>query len=268
MTDLWVGINAETVYGPLTWFTFSPDLAIMVRTRYRFTVCEGDCREMTTLRCCATVLACVAFGSPALAHPHAWIETRSDVVFDDEGRIAAINIEWDFDPGYSEMAIEGLDENGDGFHSAGELLPLARENLIALKDYDYFVRARSGSAKAEYGEVTEYGMIYSSGVLKMHFALPLAEPIDPFAAEFAYRVYDPSFFIAIDFAQDKPLALLGKAPEPCSIELRPAPTGAEVETTKDMLAEKDQAWQPPEEEDFGSMFAQTAAVVCKPTPDA
>ena len=219
---------------------------------------------MTVLRCCAAALACVAFGSPALAHPHAWIETRSDVVFDDEGRIAAINVEWDFDQWYSEMAVEGLDVNGDGFYSAGELRPLARENLVALKDYDYFVKARAGDAEVRYGDVTEYGMIYSNGILKMHFTVPLAEPLDPFAAEFVYRIYDPSFYIAIDFAEDSPLALLGNAPEPCRIELRQPPTGAEIEATREMLAEKDPEWQPPEENDFGSMFAQPAAVVCKP----
>ena len=219
---------------------------------------------MTVPRFCAAALACFAFGSPALAHPHAWIETRSDVVFDDEGRIAAINIEWDFDQWYSELAIEGLDVNNDGFYSAGELRPLARENLIALRDYDYFVNARAGATPVEYDDVTQYGMIYNSGTLKMHFTIPLAEPVDPFAAEFVYRVYDPSFFIAIDFAENSPLALLGNVPEPCSIELRPAPTGAEIDATRDMLAEKDQEWQPEEEYDFGSMFAQPAAVVCKP----
>lgn len=223
---------------------------------------------MNVMRCCAVALTCAGFGSPALAHPHAWIETRSDVVFDDQGKIAAINIEWDFDQGYSEMAVEGLDENGDGYHSAGELRPLARENLIALKDYDYFVKARAGTGAVRYGEVTQYGMIYSNGTVKMHFTLPLAEPVDPFAAEFVYRIYDPSFYIAIDFAQQNPLALLGNPPEACSIELRPAPTGAEIETTRDMLAEKDKDWQPPEEDDFGSMFAQPVAVICKPKTDA
>jgi ABC-type uncharacterized transport system substrate-binding protein len=223
---------------------------------------------MRAMRCGVVALTCAAFGSPALAHPHAWIETRSDVVFNDEGRIVAINIEWDFDQGYSEMAIEGLDTNGDGYYSAGELRPLARENIIALKDYDYFVKARSGGDPVTYAEVTQYGMIYSSGTLKMHFTVPLAAPIDPFAAEFVYRIYDPSFFIAIDFAANKPLALLGNPPSPCRIELRPAPTGAEIETTRGMLAEKDQEWQPPEEEDFGSMFAQPVAVVCKPKTGA
>lgn len=220
--------------------------------------------SITGLRSCAVALACAASAAPALAHPHAWIETRSDVVFDDEGRIAAINIEWDFDQGYSEMAVEGLDVNADGFHSAGELHPLARENLIALKDYDYFVKARFGSESVKYADVTEYGSIYSNGILKMHFTIPLATAIDPFAAEFVYRVYDPTFYIAIDFAEESPLALLGNAPEPCSIELRPAPTGTEVDSTRDMLSEKDQDWQPPEEEDFGSMFARPVAVVCKP----
>ena len=107
-------------------------------------------------RCGAVALACVAFGSPALAHPHAWIETRSDVVFDGQGKIAAINVEWDFDPNYSEMAVDGLDENGDGYHSAGELMPLARENLIALKDYDYFIKARAGADAVGYGDVSKY----------------------------------------------------------------------------------------------------------------
>ena len=219
---------------------------------------------MTVLRCCAIALACLASGAPALAHPHAWIETRSDVVFDDEGRIAAINVEWDFDPGYSEMAVDGLDDNGDGYHSAGELHPLARENLIALKDYDYFIKARAGAEAVSYGEVTEYGIIYTDGTLKMHFTVPLAEPLDPFAAEFVYRIYDPSFYIAIDFAENAPLALLRNAPEPCRIELRQPPTGAEIEATRDMLAEKGKDWQAPEEDDFGSMFARPAAVVCKP----
>jgi ABC-type uncharacterized transport system substrate-binding protein len=223
---------------------------------------------MMVVRICAIALACVALSAPALSHPHAWIETRSDVVFDDDGRITAINVEWVFDQWYSELAVEGLDTNNDGYYSAGELHPLARENLIALKDYGYFVYARLGGKAVDYAEVSQYGMIYNSGSLMMYFTLPLAEPIDPFGGEFVYRIYDPSFFIAIDFAETKPLAALGNLPEPCGIELRPPPTGAEIESTKNMLAEKDAEWQPPEEQDFGSMFAQPVAVVCKPKSGA
>lgn len=202
--------------------------------------------------------------APAMAHPHAWIETRSDVVFDDQGRITAINIEWAFDPDYSALAVEGLDTNADGYYSAGELLPLARENIAALKDYDYFVYAKAGSTKVAYAEVTEYGQILSNGTLKMHFTLPLAEPVDPIAAEFVYRIYDPSFYIAIDFAEKEPVAALGKRPDACRVELRPAPTGEEIDSTRNMLSEKDKDWQPEVQEDFGAMFARPVAVMCKP----
>jgi ABC-type uncharacterized transport system substrate-binding protein len=208
-------------------------------------------------------VGCGGWGGPTLAHPHACFVTRSDVVFDDEGRIAAINVEWVLDPWYSEMAVEGLDTNNDGYYSAGELRPLARENIIALKDYNYFVYARSDGQPVDYAEVSQYGMIYTNGTLMMHFTVPLAEPLDPFATQFVYRIYDPSFFIAIDFAEDKPLAALGTPPEPCTIELRAPPTGAEIEATREMLAEKAAEWQPMEEVDFGAMFAQPVAVVCK-----
>ena len=206
----------------------------------------------------------LVISAPAMAHPHAWIETRSDVVFDDQGRITAINVEWSFDPDYSALAVEGLDTNGDGYYSAGELLPLARENIVALKDYDYFVYAKAGGAKVAYAEVTKYGQILSNGTLKMHFTVPLAQPADPFAAEFVYRIYDPSYYIGIDFAEKEPLAALGKRPDACKVELRPPPTGEEIDSTRNMLAEKDKDWQPEVQEDFGSMFAKPVAVVCKP----
>ncbi len=219
---------------------------------------------MKRLHCLvAAASMALPFASSAMAHPHAWIETRSDVVFDDEGRIAAINVEWAFDPNYSALAVDGLDTNADGYYSAGELLPLARENIKALKDYDYFVYAKSGGAKVAYAQVTQYGQILSNGTLKMHFTLPLAKPVDPFAAEFVYRIYDPSYYIAIDFAENDPLAALGSRPEACQVELWPAPTGQEIDSTRNMLAEKDKEWVPDVQEDFGSMFARPVAVVCK-----
>jgi hypothetical protein len=100
-------------------------------------------------------------------------------------------------------------------------------------------------------------MIYNSGSLMMYFTLPLAEPIDPFAGEFVYRIYDPSFFIAIDFAETKPLAALGNLPEPCAIELRPPPTGAEIESTRI-------CW--PKRMPNGSRRRSRTSVPCSPSP--
>jgi ABC-type uncharacterized transport system substrate-binding protein len=207
-------------------------------------------------------LAPEAATSPASAHPHAWITMRSDVVFDDAGRIAALDIAWTFDADYSAAAIEGLDKNGDGYYSAGELQPLAKENIEALKEYDYFVYVRSRGKKLAYGPVSEYGQIYNDGILKMHFTLPLAHPVDPHKEQVSYQIYDPTFYIAMDYEKAAPVSGLGKIPGDCKVVLKPAPSDSNTDTTRQWLAGKDQNWQPQPGEDFGSLFAQPVEVRC------
>ena len=80
------------------------------------------------------ISAMAVSGSPASAHPHVWIEMRSDVVFNDQGEITAMNLMWTFDDAYAQMALDGLDTNGDGVYSPSELDPLTRENIASLKD--------------------------------------------------------------------------------------------------------------------------------------
>jgi ABC-type uncharacterized transport system substrate-binding protein len=87
------------------------------------------------LRGVYAIAALMLLAVPAAAHPHVWIDMSSDVVFDDTGMVAAINIEWTFDDGYAQMALDGLDTDGDGVYSASELEALTRENMDSLKDY-------------------------------------------------------------------------------------------------------------------------------------
>jgi ABC-type uncharacterized transport system substrate-binding protein len=210
------------------------------------------------------VLLTVVFwwAPPALAHPHAWIEMKSDVVFDESGRVTALNIEWKFDADYSAMATDGLDANGDGFYSAGELQPLARENIEALKEYGYFVYAKADGRQVPYGEITDYGQVYNDGILEMHFVLPLAEPVDPRKAVFTYQMYDPTFYIAMDYKDERSVTSIGAMPAGCRVHLKPTPSDEQTEATRQMLAGKDQYWTPPDGEDFGSLFAQPVAVEC------
>lgn len=200
--------------------------------------------------------------APASAHPHAWIEMKSDVVFDDSGRVSALNIEWKFDSDYSAMAIEGLDTNGDGFYSAGELQPLAKENIEALKEYSYFVYVKANGKQVPYGEITDYGQVYNDGILEMHFVLPLAEPLDPRKVAFAYQMYDPTFYIAMDYKDAGSVTSIGAMPPECRLHVKPTPSDEQTEATRQMLAGKDQNWTPPDDEDFGSLFAQPVAVEC------
>jgi ABC-type uncharacterized transport system substrate-binding protein len=211
----------------------------------------------------AFLSALAAAAAPASAHPHVWIEMRSDVVFDDQGQITAMNLMWTFDDGYAQMAIDGLDTNGDGVYSTSELEPLTKENIASLKDYEYFTVMRFNGQKQALGEVTEFGQIWSNEKLQLHMRVPLKTPVDPTKGEFVAKVYDPDFFIAMDYAKDEPVTAIGAMPKTCAITVKPVPSDAEIEQTRAMLSTKGPEWKPENDEDFGALFAQPVFVQCK-----
>ena len=133
----------------------------------------------TGLTAAVTTALGLLFASEAQAHPHVWISMRSYVVFNDKAEVSGIAVEWTFDDGYAQMALDGLDTNGDGVYSQSELEPLTQENLKSLKDYNYFVVPRVNGKVVTIGEPVDYGQIYSNGKLELHFTVPLTAPVNP-----------------------------------------------------------------------------------------
>lgn len=198
----------------------------------------------------------------ARAHPHVWIEMQSSVVFTEDGLIKGVDLEWTFDDAYTQMALEGLDVDGDGLYSQTELAPLTKENIASLKDYEYFTVMRANGEQQKIGEVTDFGQIWSNNKLTLHLQVPLEKPIDPKTQEFTFKVYDPEFFIAIDYVRDDPVDVVGRLPESCKLVVKPVPTDAELDQTRTMLSSKGTDWQPDNAEDFGAMFAQAVSIAC------
>jgi ABC-type uncharacterized transport system substrate-binding protein len=209
-------------------------------------------------------LSGVVSATPALAHPHVWVAMHSDIVFNDQGLIDGINVEWTFDDAYTQMALDDLDTNGDGVYSQDELAQLTKDNLDALRDYDYFAVVRFNGEKQPIDDATDYGQIWSDGKLELHFHLPLKTPIDPRTGEFVLKIYDPDFFVAMDYVKDEPVTVLGNIPENCKLVVKPVPTDAELQQTRAMLATKPRDWKPENNEDFGALFAQAVTIACQP----
>ena len=208
-------------------------------------------------------LLCWAAATPARAHPHVWVEMQSDVVFNSEGLISAVNVSWTFDDAYAQMALDGLDKNGDGVYDPTELEPLTRENLDSLKDYNFFTYVRFDGKAQSIGAPVDAGQIYAKNKLQLHFQVPLVTPVDPARGEFVLKTYDPEFFIAFDYVKDDPVSVIGDMPKNCALDVKPVPSDAEIEQTRAMLATKGTDWKPAEDEDFGAIFAQPVTITCK-----
>lgn len=219
--------------------------------------------------CIAPLTACLAslfLASPAAAHPHVWVSMQTSMVFNDQGLISGVGVEWTFDDAYAQTALEGMDKNGDGVYGPEELEALTQENLDALKDYVYFTYMTVDGKPVANGPIKDAGQVYSNDKLTLHFTVSLATPVHPRKQRFEVKIFDPEFYISFEYYADEPTDYAGTLPKGCTVEIKPIPTTAELESTKTMLSTKGQDWKPEDEsQQFGSMFAQPVSVACQPS---
>ena len=213
-------------------------------------------RTLATILAAGLGLALAA--TAAAAHPHVWVVAKSSVVYGTDGSVVGVRHSWAFDDMYSAFATQGLDQKTKGEFTREELESLAKENVEALKDFDFFTFAKLDGKKAVFTDPKDYYLEFNSKdtVLTLNFMLPLKAPVK--AQSLSFEVFDPSYFVDFQFAEKDPLALDG-APAGCEVNL-----GKPQELTKEMV--KRLAEIPPDgqipENSFGAAFANKILVKC------
>ena len=61
----------------------------------------------------------------------------------------------------------------------------------------------SSPARARTGDARDYWLEHKDGLLSLHFTLPFASPVPAEAKGFSFAVYDPTYFIAFELAEDR-----------------------------------------------------------------
>ena len=152
------------------------------------------------------------------AHPHVWVTTRTELVFDAQGRLTHLRHLWEFDEAYSAFAVMGLDTNGDGQPDAAGLAESARTNLGSLQEFNYFTAVQIDGVTVAFNAPTEYDQAFTGGRLSLRFLLPLKGPAKPNTLTF--KIEDPSFFVALSPTDGPDAVTMGNAPKDCVLTVR------------------------------------------------
>jgi len=133
------------------------------------------CRSRTALKvlCAGLVAGALAAPERVSAHPHVWVKVETTVVFDN-GAVTGLRQRWTFDEFYTLMAIQGLDTNNDGVYSREELAELAKVNMEALKQFDFYTHARLGEQKLALAPAAEAWLEH--GKARRPAGMPSAAP--------------------------------------------------------------------------------------------
>lgn len=213
-------------------------------------------RVVTLKFCLFVVLGLLTLAGPAAAHPHVWIDVRSTLIFDEEGRIEAVRQRWTFDDLYTLFVVEGLAKD-HGEVSRAALDDLARQNVTNLAEYSWFTFIEVAGVPPRYGPAKDYANVIEGERLMLSFTLPLAEPVDPLMQHFVLRVYDPTYYISLLHDDASAITLEGNADPACRAELREADPDMETLSLAAALDRNQTAG-----DGLGVLFAQTVTVRC------
>lgn len=159
----------------------------------------------------------------AEAHPHVWVDTRAEVVFDTQDRVSAIRHAWTFDDAFSVYVIQGLDENEDGIYTREELSSLAQINVESLAEFEFFTFMGVEEAEVTFDAPIDYWLHYDADKsrLTLNFTLPLDQPA-LVIGDLILEIYDPEAFVAFSVHAEDSIKLASGAPNNCSVEVKPA----------------------------------------------
>lgn len=194
---------------------------------------------------------------PAAAHPHVFVVAKSALVFDKDGKVAAIRQAWQFDEMYSAFVTEGL-ASPDKLATKQQMAPLAKTNVEQLAEFNWFTVAKLSGKKIGFEQPVDYSLEQTPDKLvTLRFTLPLKTPESAKPA-LTLTVYDPSYFVAFEFDDKSPVVMDG-APKGCSLSM--VKPGSLDQTDKSKLSESYFANMSPGK-DFGLKLATRAVVAC------
>lgn len=202
----------------------------------------------------AAIVVAACFPRPAQAHPHSWIDLRVAVIFDDAGRIAALEEDWLFDEIYTAYIL-------DSFAKGKPLTPerlaaIATKIMGNLKSYDNFTRISAAGAPLRIGAIVAPGARMEGHRFGLKFTAKLGEPAPP--QGFVYEIYDPTYYIEMLHAEaDDAIRLVGAPPGCTHGTTKPNPPMDAVVRA----ASLDQTQT--SDTGLGELFAEKVAISCR-----
>lgn len=211
------------------------------------------------IRTFAALLVCVPT-TPALAHPHIFVDVSVAVIFDDDNA-AAVRLTWTYDSYFSLLLTTdlGIDLDGDAILSAEEAEILSASVLAWPDGYEGDLEVLQGGRSTALGPRVDHTVSFDGGVVQEVHTRPLIAGVDH-SIPLEIRTYDPGHYVAYDVTGS--ITIEGR--DGCVSALI-APDLVTANARVAELLDGQSASEVGPEEAFpevGNLFAQTVTITC------
>lgn len=195
------------------------------------------------------------------AHPHVFLDGGADFLFDDQGRLAAIRVIWQYDAFASLFIVESLevDRDADGALTDEEKAKVVADQLTWEEPFKGDSYLWHGGAEIALAGPTNGTAELSEGRLTVTFERALETPLVPADAEVLVKLYDPTYYFAY-FATHPP-RFEGAAPATCRARIEPFEPDSSLAALQGSLALLSTE-ETPDQADVGALFADRIVLLC------
>lgn len=156
-------------------------------------------------------------------HPHVWVSALAFLGFED-GRLAKIRMQWAFDEFFSAVLYEDFDRNKNGAFEPKEVEAMRQGAFTGLSEVGFFTDLRIDGQQVAWDGAEDFGIAVSAdgSVVSYSFTLTLPEPVDLVTQPVTLSVYDPEYYVAVDFIEDRPLRFRNNEAATCAYSFEEA----------------------------------------------
>ncbi|WP_255331021.1 DUF1007 family protein [Paracoccus albicereus] len=217
------------------------------------------------MRLISVTLLAVAAASPAAAHPHVFIDTAFDLIFDDAGLLTGVQVEWTYDELYSLLLVEEneLDQDSDGIPEPQRLNAFAGGDVDWAAGFPGDFSVTVDGLDQALAPPADHSADWRDGRYVTTHVMTLSDPVSPDGKVVVARSYDPTYFVAYDVPTAP--GVIGQTG--CDLRRERADRAAAQAEYGDALAAVDMSSDPFEVvdlPDIGVMFADSFILSCDP----
>lgn len=214
-------------------------------------------------RVCALTIFAAALqsGTPAMAHPHIFVDTGLDLYFTAEGMLSEVRVTWSYDAFYSLLITQdmGIDLDGDGLLTDAEKAALQGFDMKWSPGFNGDLVIYAGNAEVPLSAPRDYSARFVLGRITTFHTRDVTDQNLSFDM-LKIQPYDATYYTAYDVTY--PVTLHGI--EGCETQVQPPQQTADLTALRDQLSGLDPDADPADVglDGAGALLATSVNVIC------